>query len=126
METSRPAAHPTPDLSVLVPTHGRPAGPLGDLTEAVLNSIFPWDPRRTPEMNDFLVVGENVDLRESLGVELRSRGHLVTLVSTAADAFRLLRNTPVHTVIVLGNETDVAAEISSRAATPDVRHRWNS
>ena len=60
-------------------------------------------------MNDFLVVGENVDSRESLGVALRSRGHRVSLVPTAADAFRLLRNTPVPTVIVLAAETDVAA-----------------
>lgn len=60
-------------------------------------------------MDAFLVVGENAELSESIGVALRARGHAVTQVSTSADAFRLLRNNPVHTVIVLGAETDAAA-----------------
>jgi response regulator RpfG family c-di-GMP phosphodiesterase len=59
-------------------------------------------------MNNFLVVGATDEVR-SLGVLLRSGGHEVTLLAEAAEAFRFLRCMPVHTVLVVGDESDVAA-----------------
>lgn len=75
-------------------------------------------------MKAFLVVGGSVEVGESIGVALRSRGHSVTLVPTAADALQLLRDSPVHTVIVVGTETDsVAASFRNRVLVEKLASR---
>lgn len=60
-------------------------------------------------MTGFLIVGNKAEVRESLGVLLRSQGHQVTVLPEASDAIRFLRNAPVHTVLIMGGETDAAA-----------------
>jgi HD-GYP domain-containing protein (c-di-GMP phosphodiesterase class II) len=60
-------------------------------------------------MTSFLVVGNKAEARDSLGVLLRSHGHQATVLAEASDAIRYLRNAPVHTVLVVGDGSDVAA-----------------
>jgi response regulator RpfG family c-di-GMP phosphodiesterase len=57
----------------------------------------------------YLVVGDNRETREALGVLLRSQGLAVTLVPMPADAIRFLRSNPVETAIIVAGNSDVSA-----------------
>jgi putative two-component system response regulator len=58
----------------------------------------------------YLVVGDNRETREALGVLLRSQGLAVTLVSMPADAIRFLRSNPVDTAIIVADAPDLSAK----------------
>lgn len=58
----------------------------------------------------YLVVSENAEARETLAILLRSEGLTVTVASGAADALRVLRSTPVDTVLLVAQGPEAATE----------------
>ena len=58
----------------------------------------------------YLVVSENAEARESLAILLRSEGLTVTVASGAADALRVLRSTPVDTVLLVAQGPEAATQ----------------
>jgi len=72
----------------------------------------------------YLVVSENAEARDTLAILLRSQGLTVTVASGVADALRVLRSTPVDTVLVVAHGPAVTAEklrTHVQAERPDAR-----
>jgi len=61
-------------------------------------------------VHNFLVTGDDARSRESLAVLLRSQGHTVSVAPTGADAVRSLRDSPVNTVLIVGEEGNAAVQ----------------